>query len=156
MASLFERFLFNFYKKHLPSNEWLVKRETLTWQLQPLAHSEDQNYLPAMKTDISLVSKNRYVIIDAKYYPEALKGQYNKDKIISPNLYQIFSYTQNLTGAGNKQTEGILIYPEVTKSLSLSYQYPPGNKAHIKVCTINLKQDWEGIELDLLRVIDLR
>ncbi|QMU30510.1 5-methylcytosine restriction system specificity protein McrC [Adhaeribacter radiodurans] len=153
MANLFERFLFNFYKKHLPSNEWLVKRETLTWQLQPLLHSDDLNYIPAMKTDISLVSKDRYIIMDAKYYPEALKGQYNKEKIISPNLYQIFSYTQNLTNAYNKQIEGILIYPEVTKVLSLSYKFQPGNKAHIKVCTINLNQAWQGIESDLLKIV---
>ncbi|KAA9338956.1 5-methylcytosine restriction system specificity protein McrC [Adhaeribacter soli] len=153
MAKLFERFLLNFYRKHLNPEDWLIKAEQLSWQLHPLANHSDKEYIPAMKTDISLISKDRYVIMDAKYYPEALKSQYDRDKIISSNLYQVFSYTQNLTSAGNQQVEGILIYPEVSNSLSLSYQYNSGNRPLIRICTINLNQNWKQIETDLLKII---
>ncbi len=154
MAKLFERFLLNFYRKHFHPEDWTVKAEQLSWQLQPLANNAEREYIPAMKTDISLISKDRYLIMDAKYYPEALKSQYDKEKIISSNLYQIFSYTQNLTQAGNRQVEGILIYPEVSNSLSLSYQYSSGNRPVIRICTINLNQNWEKIEADLIKIID--
>ena len=154
MANLFERFLLNFYQKQLHPEDWTVSPKQLTWKLQAFSNPSDEEYIPAMKTDISLESKSRYIIMDAKYYPQALKSQYNKDKIISTNLYQIFSYTQNLQGIRDLDIEGILIYPEVTKSLSLTYQYKTGNKALVKICTINLNQDWQEIETDLLKIVE--
>ncbi|AKQ46418.1 hypothetical protein TH63_13560 [Rufibacter radiotolerans] len=153
MAYLFEKFLLNFYKRHLNREEWQVSAKQLSWQLTPVEDPSHSAYIPSMQTDISLISRHRHLVMDAKYYPKALKGQYDRDKIITNNLYQVFSYTQNITNAGGKQIEGILIYPEVSNSLSLSYKFTTGNNALIKICTVNLNQEWQDIESDLLKIV---
>lgn len=153
MAYLFENFLLNFYKKHLDNGVWAVKRESIKWQLKPTDDFTDPDLIPSMGTDISLISSNRHLVLDAKYYPDALKSRYDKKKLISSNLYQIFSYIQNLNSSDEKRIEGILIYPEVEKSLSLTYMYQRWNMPLIKVFTINLNQSWRLIEKDLLALV---
>ncbi|WP_439882170.1 5-methylcytosine restriction system specificity protein McrC [Pontibacter sp. MBLB2868] len=153
MPYLFERFLFNFYKRHLEPEKWEVKREAIKWRLKATLNSSDLSYLPSMGTDISLISSSKHFIIDAKYYPEALKIRYEKEKLISSNLYQVFSYVQNVIADEDKEIEGILIYPEVEKNLSLSFEFNRWNKPLIRVCTINLNQNWKQIEKDLLAII---
>lgn len=75
-----------------------------------------------MQTDISLESENRKIIIDTKYYHEALNEYYEKEKIRSINMYQIFAYLKNLesTKEINRYCEGILLYPTVTKDLDIN------------------------------------
>lgn len=152
MAYLFEKFLLNFYKRHLDPSVWEVKREGIKWQLHPADAGSDPELIPSMGTDISIISDRRHVILDAKYYPEALKLRYDKQKLISNNLYQIFSYVQNLNNSDGKVVEGILVYPEVEQSLSLTYQFQRWNKPLIRVYTINLNQGWRLIEQELLNL----
>ncbi|MDO6392084.1 hypothetical protein Q4E40_18255 [Pontibacter sp. BT731] len=152
MAYLFESFLLNFYKKHLDRNEWEVKREGICWLLSSLNLDSDADFIPSMGTDISLISNKRHIILDAKFYPEALKSRYDKKKLISSNLYQIFSYVQNLRD-NSKEIEGVLVYPEVQQSLSLAYKFQRWDKPLIRAVTVNLNQDWRLIENDLLDLV---
>ncbi len=152
MATLFEAFVRNFYKRE--QRTFVVSRETLTWDARRLGDTPN-GFLPTMQTDISLTSiaADRKIIIDTKYYKEALKSNYDKDRIISANLYQIYAYLEHVppleTGT---PCEGMLLYPSVDTSLNLSYDikgYP------ISIRTINLHQPWQQIHRELLDIIGL-
>lgn len=148
MGILFEEFVRNFYK--LEQNYYIVYREDIHWDIT----TGDRKFLPKMQTDISLESNDRKCIIDTKYYKEALTEHFEKEKIRSANMYQIFSYLKNLdsTKESNRNCAGILLYPTVTKDLDISMEIQ-GHKIGFK--TINLNQDWRTIHEDLLELVGL-
>lgn len=149
MNKLFETFLLNFYRKHLPG--WQVNSTAIDWQLIP----EDERameHLPRMLTDITLESPDEKVIIDAKYYRQTMVENYERKKIHSGNLYQIFSYLINQRGTDEKthNTRGILMYPTINEEYNLHYQFE-GHPIQIK--TVNLNQHWRKIERRLVEVV---
>jgi 5-methylcytosine-specific restriction enzyme subunit McrC len=148
MASLFEEFVRNFFR--LEQNIYKVYREDIRWDIS----SGDESFLPKMQTDISLESKDRKIVIDTKYYQEALKEHYDKEKIKSENMYQIFAYLKNLesTKEINRYCEGILLYPTVTKDLDINITI---HQHQVRFKTINLNQDWRVVHKDLLAIVGL-
>ncbi len=150
MRKLFEAFVRNFYKHE--QTQFKVRSENIQWDATPL-NEESRSLLPKMQTDISLTASNRKIIIDTKYYKDALQPHYNKQTIISANLYQIHAYLTNIEARGgvNAHCEGMLLYPTVTQELALHYNV----KGHrISVKTINLNQEWRQISCDLLKLLD--
>lgn len=148
MAYVFENFVRNFYKHE--QNKYKVAREDIKWNIKII--EGNQNLLPKMQTDISLINKEKKIVIDTKYYKQALKENFNSKKFNSNNLYQIFSYLSNLERNENKQMIGILIYPQVKDSIDFSGQI---NDFEIKVKTLNLNQNWGNIEKRLLEIIEI-
>lgn len=149
MAVLFEAFVRNFYKRE--QRQFKVEREYIEWDAEPL-NDDSHDLLPKMQTDISLTSSDRKIIIDTKYYKEALQTHYDKQTIISANLYQIHAYLTNLEALGgvNAHCEGILLYPTVTQELNIQQKI----KGHrVSVRTIDLSQEWPIIKQRLLRII---
>ncbi|MCM3491173.1 5-methylcytosine-specific restriction endonuclease system specificity protein McrC [Alkalihalophilus marmarensis] len=145
MANLFEKFVFNFYKNEV--KEYKVKRENIYWD----ATGEDTAYLPIMQTDITLISHSTKVIIDTKYYHQALTSHFDSEKVISGNLYQMYAYLNN-DQEKERDKVGMLLYPKVDKELNLSFQlkeYP------IRVCTVDLTRDWKVIHERLEELIKL-
>jgi 5-methylcytosine-specific restriction enzyme subunit McrC len=151
MAKLFEEFVRNFFR--LEQSHFRVYREDILWDVSD-GDEASKNFLPKMQTDISLESGDKKIIIDTKYYREALGEHYDKEKIKSQNLSQMFSYLMNLdrTKNINKDCAGILLYPTVTRELDLNVTIQ-GHQISFK--TINLNQEWQGIEKDLLAVVSL-
>ena len=150
MAALFEAFVRNFYKRE--QKRFTVKREDIAWDAEPL-DDNSQGLLPKMQTDISLTSSDRKIIIDTKYYKDALQTHYNKQTIISANFYQIYAYLTNIEAHGgvNAHCEGILLYPTVTHERNIQRKI----KGHrVSVRTINLNQEWRQISHDLLKLLD--
>lgn len=149
MSQLFEKFVRNFYKRE--QNEFRVGRENIEWDA--IAENDiSRRYLPIMQTDISLTSDKRKIIIDTKFYKNALNSNKGSEKLISENLYQIFAYLKNIEKKGgvNKRAEGILIYPKVGQDIDLIYEV----QGHlIKIKTLNLNQDWKQIHKRLLNII---
>jgi len=86
MPSLFEDFLRNFYRSELPG--YSAKAENMSW-LAEAADEADLAYLPIMKTDITLRSKHRTIIADAKYYKDILSGGRYDPKVNPDHLYQL-------------------------------------------------------------------
>lgn len=150
MSALFEEFVRNFYKRE--QNQYKVSSDKIYWDaLSYDKRSADS--LPEMKTDITLVSPERKIIIDTKYYSEVLQTHYDKKKIRSDNLYQLYAYIKNSETQDrvNINCEGILLYPTTEEDLDLRYAM----KEHkISVKTINLNQDWKKIHEDLLKIIN--
>ncbi len=141
MAALFEKFILNFYKKKI--NDIKVESTCIPWDKDIDFNHVDDDLLPIMKTDIVLQSAEKQLIIDAKFYADALQSRYddNMRKFRSTHLYQIYAYINNSRFAGEKS--GMLIYPENGKYLDAATSIH-GKKIYVK--TINLNEDWESIE----------
>jgi 5-methylcytosine-specific restriction enzyme subunit McrC len=148
MGRLFEGFVRNFFKKE--QSEYEVGVEIIHWRAKPLGETP-LGLLPTMRTDVSLTSPKRKIIIDTKYYPQALQVYYDKESIHSDHLNQLHAYLSNVgSEQGEPKCEGILLYPTVEKELDWQWDI----KGH-KVCvrTINLNQDWKEIHQSLLNTI---
>lgn len=105
-----------------------------------------------METDITLEDYAEKIIIDAKYYRETMTINYDKEKIKSNNLYQLFSYLLNQEDKTLKtiNAKGILLYPTIEKEYDLQYKY----KSHmIEIRTINLNSNWKLISDRLKEII---
>ncbi len=150
MAVLFESFIRNFYRHEAAA--FRVGREHIRWQAEPADEAAEQ-LLPRMETDVSLISADKKIIIDAKFYPEAMaSNRFGGKKFRPPHLYQLFAYLKNVEtkDALSAQAEGILLYPTAGPSASYDFRM----EGHLmRVCCINLMQDWRGIERDLLGLI---
>jgi 5-methylcytosine-specific restriction enzyme subunit McrC len=146
MAYLFENFIRNFYKRECP--EFKVYRENILWA----AEGSGMELLPIMQTDISLESRDRKIIIDTKYYKNAVLKNLGTEKLISGNLYQLFAYLKNNEYKSSKDytAGGILIYPRVNKDLDLRYTI---HGHEVRVCTVDLNRDWQVIHNRLLKII---
>ena len=155
MARLFEAFVKNFYAKELTKidPEYKVGAENIKWDAVGL-DDESMDYLPSMRTDISIKTPEpeRYIIIDTKYYENALQTYYKKDTVRSTNLYQLFAYLKNIKikGEDYHNCEGMLLYPTAGYDLDLNYEIQ-GHKVSIK--TINLAENWDAISRNLLNLI---
>jgi 5-methylcytosine-specific restriction enzyme subunit McrC len=155
MQSLFEKFVYNFYS--IRQNEFKVKRDAIHWKAIPINQSRSE-YIPVMHTDISLMSTNRKIVMDTKYYQEALTmNQYGTLKFHSANLYQIYSYLKNLEHvpelASNINASGILLYPTTSIELDETFLI---DKHIVSVCTLNLATGWKQIEKRLLELLEER
>lgn len=152
MNQLFEAFVRNFYKIEQTKYN-IVKKESIKWQF---AHTDSvsSEYLPQMETDITLENDNEKIIIDAKFYRETMTINYDKEKIKSANLYQLFSYLLNQRDNTNKNDKatGILLYPTVEEDYNLNYQY---HNHKIQIRTINLNKNWREISARLKEIINL-
>ncbi|MAT38114.1 MAG: 5-methylcytosine-specific restriction endonuclease system specificity protein McrC [Ectothiorhodospiraceae bacterium] len=150
MPHLFEEFVRNFYARE--ALRYRVSRKELQWKAEAVDDFSRQ-MLPSMKTDIFLESSERVIIIDCKFYKEALQRNFDTEKIRNDHLYQINTYLQNAgTDEDDPRTlDGILLYPTVRSSQPASYQL---SGYTIGIRSINLDQDWQGIHRDLLAIVD--
>lgn len=149
MSMLFEAFIRNFYRKHL--HGWDVGRSNIMWRFNTI---EDRNmdFLPRMQTDITMECMEEKIIIDTKYYQETMMTNYDKRKIHSNNLYQLFSYllNQRSTDVKTLKTKGILLYPTIENEYDLSYKF---EDHPIQIKTLNLNQHWKLIEKRLMGLV---
>lgn len=146
MNQLFEAFIRNFYRLEQTKYN-TVKSEIINWKFD-YKDIDSFQYVPVMKTDITLENSEEKIIIDAKYYRETMTLNFDRQKIKSNNLYQLFSYLLNQENetAKSKTAKGILLYPTIEKEFDLSYNY---KDHHIEIKTINLNANWQAISLRL-------
>ena len=148
MPGVFEAFVRNFFKAE--QSEFSVKSEYIQWDAQAL-NTESAQYLPAMRTDVTLRSKHRTIVIDTKYYPEALTENYGQKKVRSDHLYQLYAYLKNCKSQGGAP-EGILLYPTTSRSFDLAFVMGE-NKMRVK--TLQLDQSWQKIHAELCDLLTL-
>ena len=127
LSAIFEQFAYNFYEKHLDETIYSrIKRDRIQWKdTQYLGGIDD--LLPVMNTDISLFNATHKLVIECKFYENALKGREydeglkSKDKFISNHLYQIFAYLKNLSIDEDYLLSGLLLYPENGVKINSTY-----------------------------------
>ncbi len=152
MNQLFEAFIRNFYK--IEQHKYrTIKKETIKWQFDN-TDEESYQYLPQMETDITLENDEEKIIIDAKFYRETMTINYNKERIKSANLYQLFSYLLNQQDGSLKtqNAKGILLYPTIETNYNLNFKYRNHN---IQIRTVNLNSNWREISSRLKEIIEV-
>lgn len=147
LPSLFEKFVFNFYDHELPAG-WHVSAPVIYWQIE--SRNKDANeLLPLMKTDVCIRGPGRAIILDTKFYAEALKaGHYSSARLAAGNLYQLFTYLRQKTAnTGWENAEGILLYPRTNRDFDADFT-TQGHR--IRALTLDLFQPWERIRQQML------
>lgn len=154
MANLFEKFILNYYKKHLPYADYKIHAPVFEWKLNKNQLINQKSLLPIMRTDIVIEKKllQTQLIIDAKYYAKTLvmRNHSETEKIRQSHIYQIYAYTQNSQYHG--QVNGMLLYPTTEKEINAIF---PFEKQNIYIKTINLNTAWQDIENRLNSLIGL-
>jgi 5-methylcytosine-specific restriction enzyme subunit McrC len=144
MSAVFEDFLRNFFQLH--RSEYRVRAESPAWYVSD-ATQDDLALLPRMITDITLRQPDHTIIVDAKFYRNALvQGPYG-ERVRSQHLYQLITYLQHeRVRQKGRGLSGMLIYPGVGRSLRLRYRLLG---IPVFVATVDLGQEWRNIEAEL-------
>lgn len=148
MCRLYEKFIFEYYKKEFPSMD--VSSSQIQWCLD----DEYNNCLPIMQSDIMISHKNNILIIDAKYYSNNIQSYHEKKSIISGNLYQIFTYVKNLAfNNRDKNVSGLLLYAKTDSDVQVeeNIYLMSGNK--IGTAKLDLNCDFSEIKKQLDNII---
>lgn len=148
MAKLFEHFVRNFYRRE-QSSFW-AGSEKIRWDVPEGCIASD--VLPQMVTDVTLRADDRVIVIDTKYYKEAMRERYGAWRLQEGNLYQIWTYlTQGrLDTEADRQAEGILLYPAVRQDFDHSWE----TRGHrMRACSLDLSRPWPEIHGRLLELI---
>ena len=146
MSSLYERFVREYYAAHHP--KLVPSASTVAWDYEHV-DAVGAEQLPTMRTDVTLRSAQRTLIIDAKYYGHSMQlGMWNKATVHSANLYQILAYTKNADVARDGSVSGLLLYARTDSpeqpNLDVIIQ---GNR--IGARTLDLNQPWERLRAEL-------
>lgn len=149
MAYVFQHFVKEFYR--LRQRSYCVRPLHLEWQATRQGGS-DSIRLPKMETDVYLEGSARRMIIDTKYYVEALQERYGTVSYRSEHLYQLFAYVRNDAAARPEAivVDGMLLYPTVHRALDSTFLI---HGHRIRVATVDLAQPWERVEDRLLALV---
>jgi len=141
MARVFEAFVRNFYR--IEHSDYRVEPLTIRWDADAVGNTQI-GLLPQMRVDVFLTSATREIIIDTKYYLEALQSYHGNETIRSSNLYQLYSYIKNYAPVAKSGAtiDGMLLYPQVGDELEAEYQVQ-GHR--IRVATVDLSRPWSDI-----------
>lgn len=149
MHRLFERFIFQFAKSHCPDAR--VSAMSIGWQATEVSASTAA-LLPNMNTDVTLAWPDRKLIVDCKFYAQALTSRFwagvESRTFISPHLYQLHAYlTNKATERGWENVEGMLLYP--TNGYHLEHSFLLHGKHKVRIQTVDLADPWPEIEKKL-------
>lgn len=150
LHKLYEKFILEYYKKHYTALN--PNASCIAWNI-----SEDTQgieFLPAMKSDITLTHKNKTLIIDAKFYAHSMQNNYKKNSYISTNLYQIFTYVKNKDTENSGMVSGILLYAKTEDEIPTPENTCTvcGNTIGIRI--LDLNQEFEYIKSTLNQIAD--
>lgn len=145
MSHLYEKFILEYYRREHP--ELSAEASYVRWALD----GEGDEFLPAMRSDVTLRRGSDVLIIDAKYYGHTLQEHLGARTVYSANLYQIFTYVKNVeAGMGDAPhtVSGMLLYAKTDEDLQPDSSYlMSGNR--IDVRTLDLGQEFGGIRAQL-------
>lgn len=149
MAGVFEEFIRNFYA--LKQHSFAVGRTRLNWNATAV-DNRDLAFLPSMMTDVTLAGTGRTIVIDAKYYRDALQTHHNARTIHSSNLYQLMAYlrAEAASRGPERSVQGILLYPVGRQKIDLQYVI---DGFPVRLYALDLGQHWSAIEQDLQQLI---
>lgn len=134
---IYENFIKAYFRKHYNLNAG-SRNLSLT--------EEAVEYIGMMKTDITLETEDRMLIIDAKFYDHILnQNRFAGSRIIDMgNIYQINTYVENQLQQTGKDVKGMLLYAQTIDEPVINIKVPINNK-DIMIRTLDLNQDWKDI-----------
>lgn len=143
VSAIYENFIREYYRRHYP--EFKAKSKIM--------HLNDEKtsteYIPVMKTDITLKYGEKTLIIDAKFYDKIIREGYHGSKVLSSNnLYQIYAYVDKEDPYKTDSTYGMLLYAQTLNDIKLDEEFKMIHHT-IRVKTIDLNEDWQKINMTL-------
>jgi 5-methylcytosine-specific restriction enzyme subunit McrC len=148
LHGLFEKFVRAFAVRHCHGAK--VGAPRIAWQAE-FHTPEARSVLPEMHTDLTLEWPERRVILDCKFYAEALTSHHGHARLDSDNLYQIVAYLKNQAiHPGWECAEGILLYPAVDHALDHRYTllgHP------VRIASVDLDRPWQDIHSGLTGIL---
>ena len=150
MHRLYEKFVLGYFRREYP--QYSASAAFIDWNID----DGILDFLPVMKSDITLTNGSNTLIIDTKYYGHTMQinTMYDSYSIISANLYQIFTYVKNKDRTGSGNVSGVLLYAKTDEDITPDNDYQMGG-SHISVKTLDLGSDWDDIEYQLTAVASL-
>lgn len=135
MSRLYEKFVLEYYRYHYPNLRPAASQ--IAWNLD--ADESDIDFLPIMRTDITLRDKDKVLIIDTKYYSRTMQVQYDKQTLHSNNLYQIFTYVKNQDANNSGNVSGMLLYAKTEETITPNSDFKmSGNKISVRTLDLNI------------------
>lgn len=148
MAALFEKFLRNFYLRELINAK--VSAQRLTWDIHYSSDLQFKERIPALLTDISIVDEDRVLVIDAKFYQEAMtSNQGNRFKYRRDHISQIMEYLRTSKKKYAKDVYGVLLYPTVEIDIN---DFGVVEGLPVRIATVDLSKPWSEIKCKLLEL----
>jgi len=152
MWKLFEDFVTEFYRAE--QTDYSVNRwgRTIPWHDAWAPTESDLSRIPRMEADLLLDSPHRRIVLDTKFYPQALSGKGSTHKLHSTNLYQLLAYLRNrqATMPDGPPHDGILLYTVVGHPIGIEVRL---EGFRIQARGIDLAQPWQQIHEDMLGVL---
>ena len=156
MAKLFEDFVIEFYRRELVGYQVNPGGRRILWNDDGTSESQ-RSMIPRMEADVILETDDRRVgprriVLDTKFYLEALGEHYGALKLRSAHLYQLLAYLRNreATVQPGPRHEGILLYPLTDAPLGADVRLEGFS---IRARTIDLGREWRRIHADMLDVV---
>lgn len=158
LQRVYELFILNFYAINLDKSVYRVHAPKIKWVLEENADERFGDLVDVVsnpadrRTDIVIENRetNKQLILDAKYYTEALVSGYYDNTIKryrTGHIEQIRGYVTDSGFEGKKI--GALVYPTVKDDFPRP-RLTPLQDARVVFKTLNLNQEWELIEKDML------
>ncbi len=149
MWRVFQGFVERFYARE--QREFVVRRHRMKWA-PARGTVEALDLLPDLETDISLVSDERFIVIDTKFYRRTLQENFGRERFHSAHLYQLLSYLHNLRASNSKTPliQGVLLYPKTDVDLDHVVEI---HGFPVRVMTVDLGVDWREIEQQMLSLL---
>jgi 5-methylcytosine-specific restriction enzyme subunit McrC len=150
MWRLYETFIFEYFRQEFPRIK--VNASNINWALD----DDMSDMLPTMQSDITLIYKDKVLIIDAKYYRSITLQRYSDPKLRSSHLYQIFAYVKNMDAASSNiphEVSGMLLYAGTDEEKQPDHTYlMSGNKISVK--TLDLNCDFSEVAAQLNKIAE--
>ena len=153
MWSLFQDFVIEFYRRE-QDDDYRVNHRGRGIRWNDEGTREDQRrMIPRMEADVVLESRRRRIVLDTKYYQQALSNHHGVRKLRSEHLFQLLAYLRNreATSKPGPRHEGILLYPVVDEPLKVDVRLEGFS---IRARGIDLGRDWRKIHTDMLALLD--
>lgn len=149
---LYEKFVLEYFKQqHSYLSE--VRAAQVKWDLSSDTEESMIRFLPVMQTDIFLRYKEQILIIDTKYYGHTMQMQYDKAKLHSGNMYQIFTYVKNQDVKNTGNVSGMLLYAKTEETITPDCSFVMGgNKISVK--TLDLNKEFKIIAAQLDKIAE--
>ncbi|MCX6972597.1 MAG: hypothetical protein NTV93_20940 [Verrucomicrobia bacterium] len=148
MPKVFENFIRNFAIRHLAALK--ISPMHIKWHATNFGETTE-GYLPGMITDVTVEWSDRKLILDCKYYQQAMTTHYDALRFDSGNLYQLHAYlTNKAVEPGWEDVEGMLLYP--SNGYSFDHTFTLHGHHRIRIATVDLQQPWTSIESELLEL----
>ena len=132
MHCIFQQFVLEYYRFHHPQVraasthiKWIVDDGVI-------------DYLPTMKTDIVLSKNHKALVIDTKYYQRTMQSYYENISLHSNNMFQIFTYVNNMDTNNDGRVSGMLLYAKTDEKITPDNTYNiRGNRFYVRSLDLN-------------------